>query len=124
MDTSNQARGKDVQVEGKKKLAVVASLAAAPLIGGAAGVAVAALPAVATPAPAAAHVTTVSAHGATSTGHTTARAGSAKAQSPATDPDENQTEATGPDENQTETDGPGGHQDTGASINHQFEGVE
>jgi hypothetical protein len=99
-----------------KKLVAVASLAAAALIGGGAGVvAAAASPAPAAPEPASAQAATVSADTATPSGRATDRQGSTGAEAP--DP--------GSSEHQTEADGPGGHQDpAGVTVDHQFNGSE
>lgn len=98
-------------MQGKKKLSVIASLAVAPLIGGAAGVAVAALPAAAAPVPAA-HAATFAVH-STASGHATG------------DPEDSQSEAPGSGEQQTKADGPGGHEDApGTNVDHQFTGTE
>jgi hypothetical protein len=101
------------KMQRKKKLVAVASLAVAPLIGGAAGVAVSALPAVAEATPASAHAATIAAHSTASS-------------EPAMDgPADPQSEAPDPGENQTGADGPGGHEDPpGTNVDHQFSGVE
>jgi hypothetical protein len=106
MGTAGAARRKDAHMQAKNKLIAVASLAAPLLIGGAAGVAAAALPPASAPEPAittAAHTAATSRPGAVAT-----RAG-----------------MPGPGEQQAEADGPGGRQDPpGVNVDHQFPGAE